>query len=437
MRLLGYLAGPLRFARRRPLRTGLYLVAILLLCTALTAAGVILWFSRHLTSARVELTRGHNVPALRHLQSCQRVWPGHPEVMLLSARVARRSGAWDESEALLNLFAERHGETDALVLERLLLQATRGELATVGPGLANRIRQGGPDATLAREALVTGLIYRFHWAEAGRELDNWLGAEPESTAGLLLRGKLEEQRLNTTGAREKYRFILRLDPEHDEARLRLTTILLNDRHGEEALEHLAVLREHLPENPEVAVQWVRALALVGRTAESRAALDQCLREHPNYPAALAERGGTALLDGDEATAEDFLARAISLEPGNLVVRKQYAFALARNGKTEAAAREQAASDSLSADLERISGLIAGPLQTRPKDPAVHHEIAQIALRSGQIREAIRWFESALQADPDHSETHRSLANLYRELENPILAARHRALAQKAGGPPNP
>ncbi|MCI0701378.1 MAG: tetratricopeptide repeat protein [Planctomycetia bacterium] len=433
-RFLRVLFTPFRFAYQRPARTLLYLALVLLFAGIATSAGVWVWFDHHLRAARTELARGHNAAAARHLRQCQRVRPDDREVLLLSARVARRSGSWDEAELLLDRCSQLHGEDGELVLERVLLRMARGEIESVGLAVMARIREGGPNAALAREALVTGLIYRFHWGEAYRQLDDWLATEPDATVALLLRGKLEEQRLAFAPARDLYRRIVELDPEHDEARLRLTTLLLADRHGEEALEHLAKLRQRLPEHPEVAVQWARALALQGRAAESRAALAACLRDHPDYPPALAERGAQALLDGDEGEAEQYLARAVALDPGNVATRTQYALALARNGKRDEAAREQVQIDALKADLDRITVLITGPLQERPNDPKIHHEIAQIALRSGQVREAIRWFTSALQVDPAHVPTHLALAILYRELGNPVLSARHRALAHRPGEP---
>ena len=62
--------------------------------------------------------------------------------------------------------------------------------------------------------------------------------------------------------------------------------------------------------------------------------------------------------------------------------------------------------------------------------AVLHEVALIVLRAGRPREALRWMLNALQLDPEHVPTHRLLAAYYREAGNPILAARHRALAQR-------
>jgi Flp pilus assembly protein TadD len=155
-----------------------------------------------------------------------------------------------------------------------------------------------------------------------------------------------------------------------------------------------------------------------------------LRTYPDYPAALLERGNNALLDGDEPAAERDFARAIALDPGNIQIRNQYALALARNGKQSESAKQYEAVKQLQEDSERMTDLINGPLQSRPNDPALHHEIGAIALRSGLVPEAIRWFESALQVSPDHLPTHRTLAGLYQQLDNPVLAARHRAIAQR-------
>ena len=75
-------------------------------------------------------------------------------------------------------------------------------------------------------------------------------------------------------------------------------------------------------------------------------------------------------------------------------------------------------------------LVNGLMQKDPDNAALHHEVALIALRSGLAKEAHRWLQSALQVDPAHVPTHRVLAAYYHETGNPILSARHRAIAQR-------
>lgn len=426
---------PTRWLIRYPLRAAALGVTMVLVVLLIAIAGLWLWTGYHLAKARNDVALGHNAAAYSHLQKCAIIRPDNPEVLILSARIARRSGATDEAEALLYRYEGQHGMSDALVLERLLLRAATGEVEAVESQLTARSVTNGPDSELAFEGLVSGLITRFRWAEAYRHLADWRARYPQSTAALLLAGKLEEQRQGYELAIGYYRQILEIDPDQDEARLRLATQLVENRRGDEALEHVSALRARLPNHPEVEVLWVRALALNGRATESRAALAECMRRNPEYPPALLESGGFALLDGDEVAAERIFRQALDLNPDNLVAHNQYAFALARTGKIEEAAKARAFAEGRKADLERITVLIGGPLQSRPNDPAVHREIAQIALRAGQVREALRWFSSALQVDPNDVATHKALALLYRELDKPVLSAKHRALAQRPGEQP--
>jgi Flp pilus assembly protein TadD len=180
----------------------------------------------------------------------------------------------------------------------------------------------------------------------------------------------------------------------------------------------------------VQILWTQALGLLGRTDEARLAGQRCFEKFPNSATALAERANFALHDDDVDLAEECLSRAVKLEPGNISFRTKYAIALGRNDKKAQSDAEYEKVRQLSADSERIDQLIRGPLQSNPNDAEIHHEIGMIALRSGKIKEAIQWFNAAIQLDPNHLQTHRRLATIYHELENPVLAAKHRAIAQQ-------
>ena len=78
----------------------------------------------------------------------------------------------------------------------------------------------------------------------------------------LAQAKLHDQRDRTNEALQTYRRVVELDPEHELARMRMTTILLLSRQGEEALPHLEFLRRRLPDHPELLVQMAQALASV-------------------------------------------------------------------------------------------------------------------------------------------------------------------------------
>jgi len=435
--LARFLFAPFRFVRNRP-GSALALLAVSLLVFAVATVCVgYFWSEYHLAAARQAAEKGHNAEALRHLQSCRLVRADHPEVLFLGASIARRSGNWDESEALLDRYWKLRGDDEALILERLLLRATRGEIEGVRPALQKRIEEGGREGALAREALISGLLYRFRVAETEAEIQKWLERDEENPAALFLLGKFHESHERQSQALEAYRRVLGVDPGHDEARLRLLRILLVMRQGEEALPHAEYLRRRLPDHPEVLASLAQVLILLDRPDEARAAITRCLERHPNHAAALVERGRLAQRDGDGELAEECLHKATRLDPGNGPARYQYYLALQKNGKVEEAARVQEGLRQMEADIERISFLLHGPLQSRPNDPDVPHEIGAIALRAGRPAEALRWLRTALQVDPNHAPTHRLLASIYREMGNPILASRHRAIAQRLGGEGRP
>lgn len=421
---------PVLFCWRRPRRALGVLVLLLLVGAAVGAIGVFLWTGHHLRAARRASELGHNTDAIRHLRKCRLVRPDQAEVLLLSARAARRSGVWSDVEQLLDRYWRIYGDDDALVLERLLFQATRGEVEESRSLLQAHIDADDAAAPLAREALAAGLLQRFRLKEAQQHIDRWLDSDPDSTLALLARGKLHQLREQSSEALLTYRRILELDADHDLARLRLTTVLLQLSQGEEALDHLEFLRRRLPDHPEVLTQLGQAMDLQDRADEARAVLDSCLRDNPDHAAALAERGRIARRDGDTELAEELLRRAIQIEPGKVTARYQFSLVLNQNGKPAEAAKEQEAIRQLEADAQRIHELLHYRLQQTPNDPAIHYEIAMIALRGGLPRDALRWLQSALQVGPDHETTHRALATYYHETGNPILSARHRAIAQR-------
>ena len=179
IRLIKLVLYPVFWLIRHPSRAAGLGVTMVLVVLFIAVAGLWLWTGFHLAQARNDVARGHNAAAYSHLQKCAIIRPDNPEVLILSARIARRSGATDEAEALLYRYEGQHGMSEALVLERLLLRAATGEVEAVEAQLTARSASDGPDAELAFEGLVSGLITRFRWAEAYRHLAEWRARERE------------------------------------------------------------------------------------------------------------------------------------------------------------------------------------------------------------------------------------------------------------------
>ncbi len=413
-------------------------MALLIFVTfALLIAGYIGWryyqFREHLDEGRRATSEGRVTAAREHLRFCEGVDAESREVMLLAARIDRMTQSWAGAEETLEHYWRLHGDDDRLTFERLLLKAARDDADAVAGPLGIRIAEGGESARFARHALASGYIREFRYGEAQAVVEAWATESPDDPLAELLRGKLHEQQFRFEDAARTYAGIAARIPEHHEARLKLVVLLMQHRRADEALGHLVILRDGLPDHAEVAVQWALALRQVGHTDESAKSLDEALARFPDSPTALTERGTLALNAGDDRLAADSLAKALRFDPGATGARSLYAQALTRLGRTAKAARELETIRTLTADSDRLTELIHGPLQTRPDDPTPPFEIGGIALRAGQPGEAIRWYQAALKRDPHHPSTHTALAVIYHEMGNPVLATQHRALAASGGG----
>ncbi|MFM7151073.1 MAG: tetratricopeptide repeat protein [Gemmataceae bacterium] len=235
---------------------------LFLALTVITSfSGIILfgWYQSHLRAARRSVFLGHNRASIRHLDSCRQIRPDNPELLLLCARVARRAGNWLEAEDLLDRVWKQQGDSDDLVLERLLLRASRGELDQTMPVLLPRIQLQSPESSLAREAIIFGLLYQFRLLEADRQIEGWLQAEPDRAMAWFQKGKREELRDATPDAILAYQKALELDSDYDEAALRLLPLLLQEYKLEEAAAVLESFRDRLGEQPEMQTHTAHLL----------------------------------------------------------------------------------------------------------------------------------------------------------------------------------
>ena len=384
-------------------------------------------FGSRLNDAQSAANDGRVLDAIRHLQFCQSIDADHRRVMILVARVARQSHTYDRAEELLDRYWQIHGDDEDSTFERLLLKAASEDTDSLVGILRMRMAAGGEVADQCRFAIVSGYLRDYRYAEAQGLIDEW----SRSTAGplpALLRGKMQEQLLQFQPAAETYASIVDGMPSHLDARIRLVRMLMEQRNAEGALLHLTYLAERIPTHPEVLLQRALALRQIGRTDDAVRALDEALEHSPHSATALTERAALALNAGDDEAAVDWLKRAVKADPGAVGARNLLAQAYARLGRNEEVDRENEQVKKLTADSDRLTALIHGPLHSRPNDPVPPYEISGIALRSGQVSEAIRWLHLALKRDASHAPSHTALAVIYHEMGNPVLATKHRALA---------
>ncbi len=426
---LGRCAWAFRFLLRRPGRTAVVVVLAGLIAAGAWMAGVQAWAYSELQAARFAVEHYHNRQARLHLNACLKVWPHDPTALLLAARTARRIGDFGEAERFLDGYEEVRGKDDEdLILERVLLQAHRGRVDSVADFCAVRVRDNHPSAPLILEAQAAGLMRDYRIEEAGERLQAWLKLRPDDCQALLMEGILEDLQNRTNDAIDKYQRVVELDPDNEDAGLRLTGQLLLARKPMEALPHLERLRKALPDDPRVLTRIAQCRIDFGQAEEAKKILDGVLAQYPHFPEALDERGFLALNNGDPAGAEAWLRDAVAHDPADQEARYHLFQCLTAQGKGREADEQKARLDEMEADLQELYGLIGGKMQQAPYDPALRTRAGEIALRAGAAEDGLRWLESALEIDPHYAPAHQALARYYQAIGDRGLAARHEAQA---------
>lgn len=415
---------------RRPGRTLAVLGLLALILGSVLVGGLHWWTKRQLALAQAAVDRAHYSEAERHVRAAFAWRPHDPATLLVAARVARRLGYYDQADELLTRHKKIVGLTDEGTLESALLKAERGDLPDVELFLRTQVQQGHPQSLAILEGLASGYMRQFLLDQAEEVLRLWEEKAPESPQMHFSWGRAHELRGQQVEAVARFRRVLERDAERDDARLRLCELLMAMGQGSAALPHLEYLTQRDPDNMAAAVELARCRDHLGQQAEAEALLEQILQKWPQCAAAMAERGKIARRNDQLAEAERWYAEAVRAEPSDFQVAFQYAQVLRALGKTAQAREVENKTKQIEKDIEDIQAIVGGKMQRDPNNPALHYQAGMIALRAGNPKEALRWFESALRIDPDHLETHEALARYYLLAGQTTQSARHRDRAEQ-------
>jgi predicted Zn-dependent protease len=408
------------------------LVRLLLVLAVLGVGGWMLasrfvgWY--HLHAGKAALDADHCDVAFAELQLALAAWPDDAEVQFLTARAARRSGAFGAADQLLTQCEAAPALAEAVVLERVLLRASRGEVDEVASFCRSQLEQNHPETPLILEALAQGYTTALRYPDASNSIERWLEQSPNHPHALYLKGRLQAYAGNQHEAVGLLARVVELDPERDDARLQLAALYLDLGEAREAQPHLEWLRRRQPDHLLVQVRMARCLDFLGRQEEARQLLDDVLARQPAMVAALVERGKFAVRTRELDSAERFLQGACKRDPGNYEAHYQLMQCYRGQGKRKEADAALEKMNRIKQDSSRLREIAAIALSLRPRDPDLHAEVGEILMRLGVPEQGQRWLESALQFDPHHAAATQGLARYYQSLGQTSKAEHYRQSA---------
>jgi tetratricopeptide (TPR) repeat protein len=390
---------------------------------------------RRLRAAREALERRDFPRARANLTLCLEARPDDAEVHCLAARAARGDGDYEDAADHLRACRRLGGAGGCAELEEALLHAQQGDLSGVEGYLRDRLGRDDADAPLILEALTHGYAQTHRLPQALVCAREWLRHRPDDARALFECGSAWDGLFFPGEARECYRRAVELDPEFDDARLRLAEHLLQAGRPAEALGHFERLAGEHPGDVPTLLGLARCQVEGGQVEAARRLLDQILAADPGHAPALAERGRVALEQGRPADAERWLRRAVAAAPHERTANYLLARSLQEGGNAAGAKLYLEKVRQIDADARRLDEVMEKLLK-QPWDLSLRFEAATILLRAGRAQEGLDWLAGILREAPRHRPAHQALADYYEQSGHAARAARHRQLARE-GGPARP
>lgn len=415
-----------RFRTKR-LRARTKVLLLLLVVVILPATAIHLWAWHHLHEADRLVRQQRFAQAYPHYVQALKVWRWSASTHFVAAQTARRANLLaDAKQHLAECQRLQGGHSVPLAVEHLLVRAQSGDIGEVEQALWEYIEKGRPETPLILEAMARGYLRMLRIGTAMRCLKMLLEREPNNIGALVLRGWVHEGWLEPQESIKDYRRALELDPELDEARLRLAQLLaLNQPHEAHALYEKLVARQ--PNNLDALLGMAQTERYLGESEKAVALLHAVLERDPNHSRALAELGAMTMPSGKTKEAETLFRKALVADPANVEAQYQLYLCLAQQrGREGEAAEQREKYERAEVERRRLEQIASKEMTRKPNDVNLHYEMGKMYLNYGKPDIGLRWLYRALKLDSTHQPTHQVLYEYFKKKGEREKAEQHRA-----------
>ena len=206
-----------------------------------------------------------------------------------------------------------------------------------------------PGTRINFESDDVAVVARLH-----RAAELWLAARPnraDQVQGRAWQGRVHMYAREHAQCVAAFREVLARDPDHYDARFSLA-LALGQEAPQEAIQHLEVLRQRRPGDPQLTYYLARRNHTIGRFDECRRLLNELLAADPKHLGALIALAQLDMDEGRVAEAERLLARVLEIAPS----AQEALIAMSRcqqlAGRPAEAARYRKQFDEIEAKLTR-------------------------------------------------------------------------------------
>lgn len=261
-----------------------------------------------LSLAELQAVSGQDPLALDSLNRHLRARPRDAEALILTARVAHRTGRHTLATRILRRLAALPGHASVAVAEEAgLLAADKGADLAISAIERSQLDLRDPANLPALERLVEQLAELDQHDKAEQRVADAIEAYPEEVALLTLQGRVHERAGKSP--RAFYEQALAAVPNYAPALAGLGELAEAAGEHQQALDLYARSEEALPGHPQTAMNVARVLAALEREEEARERLEAVLRTHPREAEAALQLAELLVKQGELEHATTLAERA--------------------------------------------------------------------------------------------------------------------------------
>jgi len=303
-----------------------------------------------------------------------------------------------------------------------------------------------PDSLQARSNLGAALARAGRYDEAIAEYNLGLQKSPDNPALLMNLGLAYYKTGRHAEAAARFERAVALSPQFQEQVTLLLAACYNTLgRYKEAVALLAPLEKD--KAGDAGFDYLYGTALIGDGQEGGTAVINRILSHGDSAEVHLLRGTLELTAHDSDAARADLEKAVALNPrlpGAHTRLGELLLTLGESERARAAFTQELALDPDEFTSNLNMGVLAKQdqgyaearryleraLRTRPNDPGVRYQIANVDLATGDLETARQSLEVLTKESPDFAEAHATLATVYYRLNRSADGDRERAISQK-------
>ncbi|MBX9681229.1 MAG: tetratricopeptide repeat protein [Gemmataceae bacterium] len=308
--------------------------------------------------------------------------------------------------------------------QNALALAKKGRIDEALPVLKQILSQSPKDMEVL-ETLANSYASAGHKGEAEAFAKSWIDAAPDQPGPRVLHLKLMEEANRWTEAIADAEKLLEMEPSNEKLRRRLAGFRYSAGDFAKAEEDCRSLLKVSPRDRGILILLSQIARSRNDVKQAGDLIDQALALAPSNFSALVARANLYMDTDEPEKAIPIYRKVLAEDPTRRKsTRYQLSRALQRSGN-EAEARQ------LTEELRKIhdADLLEDERLGHPDYEDIQIRAAKAFVEADNMKHAKTILESFLSANPQSRASHRELADIYRKMGRPDLAARHDAIVK--------